>query len=336
MKLSNKNIDSKKDQTQIDEELYSRQIIFLGMETMEKITKLKILIIGLRGLGIEIAKNIIVSGPNKVTVFDPNEVREIDLGSNFYLSEEDIGKRRDESCILKLQKLNKYVKVDYFKENSLKDIINKIVGNYNVILVSEIISINNITLIDKLCRENKICFIYSAVCGLSSFVFTDFGPDFTIYDEYCFKKRKFFIKKIEKSREGLVEIEWNNERNPYIKDYILFKEVEGMTEINYNEKNKKIFKIKPKDKSSFYIGNTTNFSEYISGGYIEETAIPKKVSYDNFIKTFEEPFINEDYYVNSKKKFIFIVFKALMHFFDKNNRLPFLNDLKDFEELKIL
>ena len=43
----------------IDDDLYSRQIIFLGMETMKKISQLRILIIGLRGLGVEIAKIII-------------------------------------------------------------------------------------------------------------------------------------------------------------------------------------------------------------------------------------------------------------------------------------
>ena len=34
---------------------------------------------GLRSLGIEIAKNIIASGPKKVTIFDPNEVAIEDL-----------------------------------------------------------------------------------------------------------------------------------------------------------------------------------------------------------------------------------------------------------------
>lgn len=71
---------------------------------MEKIFQLIILIIGLRGLGVEIAKNIIVSGPSKVTIFDPNEVLIEDLGSNFYLSINELGKRRDESCLAKLQK----------------------------------------------------------------------------------------------------------------------------------------------------------------------------------------------------------------------------------------
>ena len=85
---------------------------------------------------------------------------------------------------------------------------------------------------DNTSRENNICLIYSVICGLSSFIFTDFGPKFTIYDEACLKKIQFFIKNIEKTEKGFVEIEWKKENNPNINEYILFKEVEGMTEIN--------------------------------------------------------------------------------------------------------
>ena len=49
----------------IDTNLYSRQIGTIGMETMKKLVELKILIIGLRGLGIETAKNIILASQKK-------------------------------------------------------------------------------------------------------------------------------------------------------------------------------------------------------------------------------------------------------------------------------
>lgn len=325
--------------SKIDEDLYSRQIIFLGMETMEKICQLKILLIGLRGLGIEIAKDIIVSGPNRVTVLDPNEVKTEDLGTNFYLSENDIGKRRDESCLSKLQKLNKYVLIDYLEDitnyKNIEDIKDIIIDNYNVIVVSELMPKKLITFLDSISRENKICLIYSVVFGLSSFIFTDFGPNFTIYDETCLKKRKFYIKKIERNENGLVEIEWDKKRSPNIRSYVLFKEVEGMTEINYNENNKKIFKIKPKSNKEFYIGNTLEYSEYKRGGYIEETILPKTISYASFENQLDEPFSDENDYINHKKKFIFLVFKALMMFYDLKERLPFSNDENDYEEVKV-
>ena len=57
---------------------------------MKKIMKLNILIYGMRGLGIEIAKNIILSGPNRVTFFDPNIAKTNDLTANCYLTKDDI------------------------------------------------------------------------------------------------------------------------------------------------------------------------------------------------------------------------------------------------------
>ena len=318
----------------IDEDLYSRQIICLGIDTMKKISHLKILIIGLRGLGIEIAKNIIVSGPQSVTIYDKNKVELNDLGSNFYLTENDIGKRRDESCINKLKKLNKYVQVNYLKETNMNDIYGKISGNYNVIVVTEMLPEKDIIQLDNISRGNKICLIYSVICGLCSFIFTDFGKEFTIYDEYCIKKRKFYVKSIQKSKEGLVEIQWNGKRNPYIQEYILFKNVEGMTELNYDENKKNIYKITSKDEKSFYIGDTSNFSEYTSGGYIEETTNPKIMKYNTFEETLIEPFSGDNHYKNGKKKFIFLVFKALITFFGIKNRLPLPGNKKDYEEIK--
>lgn len=188
--------------------------------------------------------------------------------------------------------------------------------------------------LDNISRNNKICFIYSVICGLCSFVFTDFGKNFTIYDEYCAKKRKYYIKNIEKSKEGLVSIQWNGKGNPNIQEYILFKDVEGMIELNYDENKKNIYKITPKDETSFYIGNTSGFSEYTTGGYIEETALPQIMNYKSFKETLDEPFIDINSYKNHKKKFIFLIFKALMIFFDKKKRLPLQGNNAEYEEIK--
>ena len=320
----------------IDENLYSRQILTLGMETMEKISQLKLMIIGLRGLGIEIAKNIILSGPNKLIIFDPTEVSIQDLGSNFYLSEKDIGKRRDESCLSNLQHLNKYVKIDYLKEITKIDDLVKIndFNSFNVIVITEILSQKNIFILNEITRKNKICLIYSAIFGLSSFIFTDFGPDFTILDGYGIKKRKFIVKSIEKSEKGLVEIEWPDEKKiPKLRKYIIFKNVEGMNEINYNDENKRIFKIDHKSENEFYIGNTLNFGEYKSGGYIEEVSEPLNMKYESFEEKLGDPFkLNADE-INHRKKFIFLVFKAIMTFFDLKGRLPLPYNENDYDHV---
>lgn len=73
------------EEVQIDTNLYSRQIGTFGLETMGKLIKMKVLIIGQRGLGVETAKNLILAGPHTVHVYDPTTVTINDLGANFYL-----------------------------------------------------------------------------------------------------------------------------------------------------------------------------------------------------------------------------------------------------------
>ena len=56
----------------IDKNLYSRQIFTYGLDTMSKIVNLNILVFGLRGLGIEVCKNLILAGPKEVCISDKN------------------------------------------------------------------------------------------------------------------------------------------------------------------------------------------------------------------------------------------------------------------------
>lgn len=51
-----------------------------------------VIIIGCRGLGVEIAKNLILAGPKSVAICDPDLTRIEDLGANFYLEEGHVGK----------------------------------------------------------------------------------------------------------------------------------------------------------------------------------------------------------------------------------------------------
>jgi ubiquitin-activating enzyme E1 len=54
-----------------DAERKNRVEITYGKETMAKLQKLRVLIIGCRGLGVETAKNLILTGPGLVNIYDP-------------------------------------------------------------------------------------------------------------------------------------------------------------------------------------------------------------------------------------------------------------------------
>ena len=65
----------------IDEGLYSRQLYVLGHEAMRRMAASNILISGLKGLGVEVAKNVILGGVKTVCLHDEGQVEIGDLSS---------------------------------------------------------------------------------------------------------------------------------------------------------------------------------------------------------------------------------------------------------------
>ena len=57
------------------------------------------------------AKNVILAGVKSVTLHDPQPATFLDLASQFYLSEADLGRPRAEASAAKLAELNQYVAV---------------------------------------------------------------------------------------------------------------------------------------------------------------------------------------------------------------------------------
>ena len=72
---------------EIDEDLHSRQLAVYGRETMKRMFGARVLISGMRGLGAEVAKNVILAGVRSVTIHDLGTVEKRDLGAHFYLTE---------------------------------------------------------------------------------------------------------------------------------------------------------------------------------------------------------------------------------------------------------
>jgi ubiquitin-activating enzyme E1 len=171
--------------TQVDTNLYSRQIGTFGMETMGKLIKMNVLIIGMRGLGVEVAKNLILAGPRSVVIFDDEVTRINDLGSNFYLSERHIGKTtRADACLEKLQELNPYVKVEVISQAAdlealIKDKKFHVVCHTELLLNGNFYDPNHL---DDLCRANKTGFISSQTLGPWGYAFLDYGTEHVVTD----------------------------------------------------------------------------------------------------------------------------------------------------------
>jgi len=53
-------------------------------------------------LGVEITKNVVLSGVKRFTIHDDKVANESDLSGQFFLTEADIGKNRALACLEKI------------------------------------------------------------------------------------------------------------------------------------------------------------------------------------------------------------------------------------------
>jgi ubiquitin-activating enzyme E1 len=70
-----------KSNASIDETLYSRQLYVLGHDAMARMSEANVLVSGLGGLGVEVAKDVILAGVRSVTLHDTRDVAPLDLGT---------------------------------------------------------------------------------------------------------------------------------------------------------------------------------------------------------------------------------------------------------------
>ena len=259
----------------VDEDLYSRQLYVLGVDAMKKISASSVLISGMGGLGVEIAKNIILAGIKNVTIHDTRAVTLDDLAAQFYLDNTMIGQNRAKSCYNALVGLNSYVSVSVSTDELSEELIKK----FNCVVITDWHALSDIQTIAKVCHEESIKLILADTRGVFGYVFTDFGKEFTSGDTTGERPSRFLISMITNSEEGIVTCDESEPHNLSDGDTVRFEEVEGMTELNDRE-----FTVRVKNPRQFTIGDTTKFGHYTSihrSGYGNQVVVPKTFHYDS-------------------------------------------------------
>jgi ubiquitin-activating enzyme E1 len=218
-------MESTQQEPQIDKNLYSRQIGTFGLETMGKLIKLKVLIVGMRGLGVETAKNLILAGPAQVDLYDPTIVRVNDLGSNFYIRDTHVGKiSRAQATLTELRDLNPYVRVNVIDTLNFDDH-----KNYNVVVYTEnMTNLNNIMQVNALCRDLNIGFILTETLGLLGYAFVDYGENHKIFDHNGESTKSFMVVSISNEEKATVTVHEDKRHSYEEGDYVSFTEIEGL------------------------------------------------------------------------------------------------------------
>lgn len=277
------------EEVKIDTNLYSRQIGTFGIETMGKLVKMNVLIVGVRGLGVETAKNLILAGPRSVTLYDPTLVSWGDLSSNFYCKEEHVGKvSRANASLEKLQELNPYVKVSAIDSITLEDH-----AKYNVVCYTEMLeNIDKVIEVNEFCRARNIGFILTTSFGPSGFVFLDYGEQFIVTDADGEDTKAFIVVNATQANPCIITVHEDKRHKFQDGDYIQFREVEGMTELNGLPPTK----ISVIDGFSFKLDcDSTQFGAYTREGLVENVKVPKTVAYHSLKQSLHNPVASSQY-----------------------------------------
>jgi len=304
------------DEHQIDESLYSRQLYVLGHEAMKRMATSNVLVVGMKGLGVEIAKNIALAGVKSVTVYDPFPVEVADLGSQFFLREADVGKPRGEVTVPRLAELNSYVPVTLLEGEG--EVTTDMIKKFQVVVLTNTTLSKQIE-IDEFCHNNGISFIAADVRGLFGYAFNDFGSKFTCVDPTGENPLSGIVASIDKDGDAVVTCLDEQRHGLEDGDHVTFSEVKGMTQLNGCEPRK----VTVKGPYTFTIGDTTSFDDYVSGGLFTQVKMPKDIAFKTLKQSLKEP----EYFMTDFAKFdrpatLHVGFQALSSFADQHGRLP--------------
>lgn len=102
------------------EKKYDRQLRLWAASGQQALEDANILLLnsGAGVVGIETLKNLILPGVGQFTIVDEANVRESDLGANFFLAEDGLGKSRAQEACNFLRELNPEVRGSGIREVS--------------------------------------------------------------------------------------------------------------------------------------------------------------------------------------------------------------------------
>eukprot|EP00978_Attheya_sp_CCMP212_P008578 scaffold20176_cov62-Attheya_sp.AAC.2 len=324
----------------VDEKLYSRQLYVMGHEAQRRMMASRVLLIGVSGLGVEIAKNCILAGVSAITLCDPEAPNSFDLGGNFYLSEGDIGQStRAEICKDKLAELNQYVAVSVAPVSSLqaKDEILNLITDIACVVITVPLHSSLLFAINEKCREMNSSFIYTLVTGVFSSVFCDFGDAFVVSDKDGENPASCQIESILPDNPAFVKVlEDLGRHGMETGDFVTFSRVQGLGGIL--DDSTKEYEIKSTGPYTFELVGCdfTECPEAATQGYITQVKKPVTMSFKSYEEALENPgeLMLSDFAKFDRPALLHLAYKALAAYADKNGtEFPQPGDVAAAEEV---
>jgi len=152
-------------------QLYDRQIRLWGLDAQKRLRAARLCLIGMRGLGCEVAKNLVLSGINSMMLVDSSVVTEEDATSQFLAPRDKIGENRAEASLERLQQLNPMVEVSTDKSATTeKDA--EFFKQFDIVIATNCPK-DELVRINEICRKEKVKFYAGDIMGFYGYSFMD-------------------------------------------------------------------------------------------------------------------------------------------------------------------
>ncbi|XP_054633903.1 ubiquitin-like modifier-activating enzyme 6 isoform X2 [Dunckerocampus dactyliophorus] len=320
------------DSMEIDDSLYSRQRYVLGDSAMHQMAQSAVFLSGLGGLGIEIAKNIVLAGVKAVTLHDTKECETRDLGSNFFILKDDVlsQQKRAEAVCPRVEELNPYVHVDTSVSPLDDNTDLSFLRMYQCVILTEArLSLKK--RVNDFCHSQcpPIRFIGCDTYGICARVFCDFGEEFEVSDPTGEEPKEIFIQSITQENLGVVTCLDNQPHGLQTGQSVVFREVNGMVELNSTARQVTVL-----SPHSFTIGDTSQLQAYAHGGFFVLVKTPKIYKFETMKRQLWDPqVLTPDFSKPEAPLQIHAAMLALDTFQEQHNRLPNTGCLQDADLL---
>eukprot|EP00008_Paramoeba_atlantica_P013273 CAMPEP_0201480426 /NCGR_PEP_ID=MMETSP0151_2-20130828/4910_1 /ASSEMBLY_ACC=CAM_ASM_000257 /TAXON_ID=200890 /ORGANISM="Paramoeba atlantica, Strain 621/1 / CCAP 1560/9" /LENGTH=1011 /DNA_ID=CAMNT_0047862269 /DNA_START=34 /DNA_END=3069 /DNA_ORIENTATION=- len=303
---------------EIDHDLYSRQYYVYGKEAMDKMANSHVLISGLGGLGVEIAKNVALAGVKELVLHDVENVSNLDLSSHFF-AEGQIGKNRAVISAARVKELNPYTDVSSNTSDFYSDL--SFLKKFTVVCLCNQ-PLSKQFEVGKFCHENKICFISAESRGLFTAIFVDVGENFTIYDKDGEEAKECMIGSIIRGKKTTVKCLPKQIHQMEVGDWVSFREIQGPDALNGPQYY--VIESVPKDDEIVINFDSSDLPDYVEAtGVIQQKKEVIQVSHKSIDVSYEDPtLIPCDYCRFEAPPQVFLGWKAINQFYNEKGRWP--------------
>lgn len=221
------------------QQLYDRQQYVVGAETQAKYAATDVLLVGVSGLGCEIAKNLVLTGVRNLRLLDCEPLQLRDLSTFFLGDESDVGRSRADVAVAKLAEMNRFVNVGVVQDKSVSEALIK--AHHVVIFVDH--HTTRLVQENEWARRNNVKFVACENRGLSGSIFVDGGDAHTIVDASGEDTVSCIVTAI--SKDGTILCHEDKKHDCEIGSQIFFTGIKSPSYLNsdHNGSSKELFSV---------------------------------------------------------------------------------------------